>query len=71
VFVYVADEHPALYASVGARALEAGVVSLYGVLVILSGWKFAWCARLCGVHRLSPYGPGSGELPLLRGHFFV
>src|SRR5215211_7950056 len=32
---------------------------------------FAWCARLCGVHKTSPYGPGSGELPLPRGQFFI
>ena len=43
-----AKEHPAVYA--GACPLEAGVVSLYGV-VILGGWVRVGCARLCGVHR--------------------
>ena len=38
VLVYVADEHPAAYARVGAQTLEAGVVRLYRVVVILSGW---------------------------------
>ena len=36
VLVYVADEHPALKA--GAGALEAGVVRLYGVVVLLGRW---------------------------------
>jgi hypothetical protein len=43
-----AKEHPAVHAGVGA--LEAGVVRLYGVVVILSGWVRVGCARLCGVH---------------------
>jgi hypothetical protein len=37
VLVYVADEHPAAYAGVGAQALKASVVSFYGVVVILGG----------------------------------
>ena len=69
VFVDVADEHPALYAGVGAQALETGVVCLYGVVVILGRWVRAGCARLCGVHKLSPYGPGSGVRQHPRGHF--
>jgi hypothetical protein len=36
VLVCVADEHPAIYA--GTRTLEAGVVGLYGVVAMLSGW---------------------------------
>jgi hypothetical protein len=46
-----AKEHPAVYA--GARTLEAGVVRLYGVVVIVSRWVRAGCARLCGVHKSS------------------
>jgi hypothetical protein len=46
-----AKEHPAVYAGVGA--LEAGVVCLYGIVVILSGWVRVRCARLCGVHKSS------------------
>jgi hypothetical protein len=37
VFVDVADEHPAVYAGVGARALQAGIVSPDGVVEILGG----------------------------------
>src|ERR671911_763138 len=44
-----AKEHPARVA--GVRTLEAGVVSLYGVVLLLSGWVRVGCARLCGVHR--------------------
>ena len=47
-----AKEHPAVHAGVGA--LEAGVVSLYGVVVILSGWVRVGCARLCGVYSSVP-----------------
>ena len=47
VLVHVADEHPAVYA--GVRALEAGVVRLYGIVVISGRWV-RWCARLSGVH---------------------
>jgi hypothetical protein len=36
MLVYVADEYPAAYTGVGA--LEAGVMRLYGVVVILGGW---------------------------------
>jgi hypothetical protein len=46
--VYVANEHPALYA--GTRTLQASVVRLYSVVVIVSGWVRVGCARLCGVH---------------------
>jgi len=31
-----ANEHPAIYAGVGA--LEAGVVRLYSIVVIVGGW---------------------------------
>src|ERR671911_113720 len=53
-----AKEHPAVHAGVGA--LEAGVVRLYAVVVIVSGWVRVGCARLCGVHEAPPLGPGSG-----------
>jgi hypothetical protein len=45
-----AKEHPAGYACVGA--LQAGVMRLYSVVVILSGWMRVGCARLFGVHSL-------------------
>src|SRR5215217_7844561 len=35
-------------------ALEAGVVRLYGVVVILGRWVRVGCARLCGVHSSVP-----------------
>jgi hypothetical protein len=69
VLVYVADEHPALKA--GAGTLQTGVVSLYGVVVILSGWVRVGCARLLCGHEVPPRGPGSGVLLHLRGHFFI
>jgi hypothetical protein len=47
-----AKEHPAIHAGVGA--LEVGVVSLYGVVMILGGWVRVGCARLCGVHSSVP-----------------
>jgi hypothetical protein len=46
-----AKEHPAIHAGVGA--LEAGVVSLYSVVVLLGRWVRVGCARLCGVHKSS------------------
>src|SRR5215204_5215356 len=49
VLVYIANEHPAIYT--GTRTLQASVVSLYSVVVLLSGWVRLGCARLCGVHR--------------------
>src|SRR5215211_7435722 len=55
VLVYVADEHPAIYARAGTQPLEARVVRLYGVVVvvILGGWARTRCARLFGVHKTS------------------
>ena len=50
VLVNVANEYTAIYARVGAQALEAGVVRLYSVVVLLGGWVRVVCARLCGVH---------------------
>jgi len=50
VLVDVANEHPTLEA--GARTLQAGIVSLYGVVVILVAWAWVGCARLSGVHTL-------------------
>jgi hypothetical protein len=60
VIVYVADEHPALYASVGP--LEAGVMGLYGVVVVLGGWvrvvryshDVNLLSRLAGLRGVSP-----------------
>ena len=69
VLVYVADEYPAFKA--GAGPLEASVVSLYGVVVILSGWVRLGCARLLYGHEAPPRGPGSGVLLHLRGHSFI
>jgi DNA-binding XRE family transcriptional regulator len=56
MLVYVADEYPARVA--GAGTLEAGVVDLYGVVVILSRWVRVGCARLCGVHSEPPSSVG-------------
>jgi hypothetical protein len=47
-----AKEHPAVHAGVGA--LEAGVVSLYAVVVILGRWVRVGCARLSDVHSSVP-----------------
>jgi hypothetical protein len=69
VLVYVADEYPAFDAGTGT--LQAGVVSLYGVVVLLGRWVRVWCARLCGVHEAPPRGPGSGVLHHPRGHSFI
>jgi hypothetical protein len=54
VLVYVADEDPAFEASVGAQALQASVVRLYGVVVIVIRWVRVGCARLFGVHSSVP-----------------
>src|SRR5215212_3717205 len=51
----VPDVHDAIGADVGA--LEAGVMRLYGVVVILSGWVRG-CARLLCGHEAPPRGPG-------------
>jgi hypothetical protein len=69
VLIHVADKHPAAYAGVGA--LQASVVRLYGVVVIVSGWVSAGCARLSGVHEAPPRGPGPGVCPHLRDLFFI
>ena len=58
ILVYVADEDPAVCAGVGAQALETGVVRLYSVVVILSGWVRVGCARLFGVHSEPPSSVG-------------
>jgi hypothetical protein len=50
-----AKEHPAVHAGMGA--LEAGVMRLYGV-VILGRWVRG-CARLCGGHEDAPSWSGS------------
>jgi len=67
----LANEYTAIYARVGAQALEAGVVSLYSVVVLLGRWVRVGCARLCVVHEVPPRGPGPGERLLLRGHFLI
>jgi hypothetical protein len=46
-----AKEHPAAYAGVGA--LEAGVVGLYGVVLILGGWVRGCARLLCAAHGAS------------------
>ena len=48
VLVYVADEYPT--SKTGAWTLQAGVVGLYGVVVILGRWVRLGCARLSRVH---------------------
>ena len=53
------------------QARSAGVVSLYGVVVILSGWVRVGCARLLYGHEVPPRGPGSGVRHHLRGHSFI
>jgi hypothetical protein len=45
-----AKVYPAVHAGVGA--LEASVVSLYSVVVNVSGWARVGCARLFAVHSL-------------------
>jgi hypothetical protein len=42
----------------GTRTLQAGVVSLYGVVVILGRWVRVGCARLRGVHSEPPSSVG-------------
>jgi hypothetical protein len=37
VLVYVANEHPAVYAGVGAQTLEASVVRLHGFVIVVMG----------------------------------
>jgi hypothetical protein len=56
----LAYRYPAIVA--GACPLEAGVVSLYGVVVIVSGWVRVGCARLLCGHEVPPRGPGPGVL---------
>jgi hypothetical protein len=40
-------------------------------VVVLTGFPWTEYARLCGVHKTSPYGPGSGVLQHRRGHLFI
>ena len=40
--------HPAVVAGMGT--LKAGVIRLYGVVLLLSGWVRVGCARLSSVH---------------------
>ena len=61
VLVHVADEHPALKA--GTRTLEAGVVRLYGV-VIVAGLRYS-----VGVHRGSSLWAGSRGVSAPAGPF--
>src|SRR5918993_5652361 len=70
VLVYVAYEHPAIYA--GAGTLQASVVSFYCVVVILGEWVRMGCARLLYGHEDAPSWSGSRGTPnLLRGHFIT
>jgi hypothetical protein len=66
ILVYVADEYPAANACVGA--LEAGIVRLYGVVVILDGWvrwvrgrliRVNLLVRLAGAGECLGHSPGS------------
>src|SRR5215211_5180234 len=65
------DEDDAIGAGARAQALESGVVRLYGVVLLLSGWVRVGCARLLCGHEVPPRGPGSGVLLHLRGHLFI
>jgi hypothetical protein len=67
VFVNVADEHPALYAGVGA--LEAGVMRLYGVVVILAR-RVRVVRYSHGVNLLCRLA-GLREVPAPRGHLYI
>jgi hypothetical protein len=42
----------------GVGALEAGVMRLYGIVVILLGRWVRGCARLCGVHSFTSFPVG-------------
>ena len=48
----LAYRYPAIVA--GVVTLETGVVSLYGVVLLLSGWVRVGCARLSSVHSSVP-----------------
>jgi hypothetical protein len=68
----MADVDDAVYAGVGAQALESGVVRLYGVVVILGGWVRCVRGRLSRVHwgpfplawrsRIALVGAGTSSL---------
>ena len=53
LFDQMADVDDAIGTGVGA--LKAGVMRLYGVVVILGGWVRAGCAILDGGHEDSPF----------------
>jgi hypothetical protein len=59
VLVHIADEHPAVYADVGALVL---------VVVFLGRWLCVGCARLCVGHEVTPSWSGPRELVTPRGH---
>jgi hypothetical protein len=61
VLINVADEYLAAHAGVGAQALEAGVMGLYGV-VIVAGLRYS-----VGVHRGFSLWAGLREMCRLRG----
>jgi hypothetical protein len=46
VLVYVPDEHPA--AKAGAGTLEAGIVSLYGVVIVVGVYPSASAGQVVG-----------------------
>jgi hypothetical protein len=64
----VLDKVPDVDHAIGAgvRALQAGVMRLYGIVAILGRWVRG-CARLCGVHEGSSSWAGSREMGGLRG----
>src|SRR5215208_438086 len=67
MLVYVANEHPTIYA--GAGTLQASVVSFNGVVVNLSRSVRLGCARLCGVHRAPSLWAGLRGAPTPAGPF--
>jgi hypothetical protein len=62
----VRDVDEAIGAGVGA--LEAGVMRLYGVVLILGGWVRG-CARLLCGHEVAPSWSGSRGAPTPAGPF--
>jgi DNA-binding XRE family transcriptional regulator len=54
----VPDVDGAIVAGVGAQALEASVVGLYGIVLLLGRWVRVGCARLSCVHSEPPSSVG-------------
>jgi hypothetical protein len=61
VLVLIADEHPTIYACAGT--LEAGVVGLYGVVVLLGRWGRGCASRLTHVNTSSVLAGSRGVPP--------